>query len=275
MDSSNFYGQPQIDPTFQDKDQGGDSLTRSDEQSLAQKIVGDSAAPGGAGEDEEAGAGTGRGRGPRGTRNKRRRTSRTSANGSGSGAVSGHGDVGGDNDVGDVAGTDAVDSVDTKGLGGPSTSHGGDTSADEITRRAIASLSESHHHDALMAAATGGDLDDESRLSRQGRPLSQSKRAQQNRAAQRAFRQRKEKYIKELEQRVRDLETANETVEQLRRENQELRDYILRLQTDYINDQDIPQSLYSGGSRGRRSGAAATVTNAGSAESPRNDKSAE
>lgn len=71
--------------------------------------------------------------------------------------------------------------------------------------------------------------------SRSRRPLSQSKRAQQNRAAQRAFRQRKELYIKDLESKVQELKTVKETMEALRAENQELRDYILALQSRWIN----------------------------------------
>lgn len=70
---------------------------------------------------------------------------------------------------------------------------------------------------------------------RRSRPLSQSKRAQQNRAAQRAFRQRKELYIKDLETKVTELKQVKETMEALRSENQELRDYILALQSRWIN----------------------------------------
>lgn len=71
--------------------------------------------------------------------------------------------------------------------------------------------------------------------SRRTRPLSQSKRAQQNRAAQRAFRQRKELYIKDLESKCAELKQVKDTMEALRSENQELRDYILALQSRWIN----------------------------------------
>lgn len=67
-----------------------------------------------------------------------------------------------------------------------------------------------------------------------GRPLSSSKRAQQNRQAQRAFRQRKEMYIKDLEAKVNELKTTKETIEALRQENIQLRDYILALQSRLI-----------------------------------------
>lgn len=138
---------------------------------------------------------------------------------------------------------DGRDGLDGKSLGGGGGAH---DQHDVTTREALtAELGRgedhgNHHHDMLVE----GGLDDASRLTRQGRPLSQSKRAQQNRAAQRAFRQRKEKYIKELEQRVGELEATNSTIESLRQENQELKDYILRLQTEYINNQDVPASIY-------------------------------
>jgi vacuolar-type H+-ATPase subunit I/STV1 len=71
-------------------------------------------------------------------------------------------------------------------------------------------------------------------LNRQGRPLSQSKRAKQNRAAQRAFRQRKEVYIKDLETKVQELKEAQDAIDSLEKENRQLRDYILALQSKFI-----------------------------------------
>ncbi|KOS17893.1 putative transcription factor kapC [Escovopsis weberi] len=62
------------------------------------------------------------------------------------------------------------------------------------------------------------------------RELSQSKRAAQNRAAQRAFRQRKEGYIKKLEQQVREYLEMERVFEALRTEYNLLRDYITQLQ---------------------------------------------
>ncbi|VVT47335.1 uncharacterized protein SAPINGB_P001660 [Magnusiomyces paraingens] len=67
-----------------------------------------------------------------------------------------------------------------------------------------------------------------------GRLLSNTKRAHQNRQAQRAFRQRKEMYIKELEAKVQELKTSKETIGALRQENIQLRDYILALQSRLI-----------------------------------------
>ena len=86
-------------------------------------------------------------------------------------------------------------------------------------------------HDPSMAITPV----DQPMNTRNRRPLSQSKRAQQNRAAQRAFRQRKELYIKDLEAKVQELKSAKEAMEALRTENQELRDYILALQSRWIN----------------------------------------
>lgn len=66
-----------------------------------------------------------------------------------------------------------------------------------------------------------------------------SKRKAQNRAAQRAFRERKEKHLKDLEQKVQDLENASESANhensilraQVDRLQTELREYRRRLQT--------------------------------------------
>lgn len=56
-----------------------------------------------------------------------------------------------------------------------------------------------------------------------------SKRKAQNRAAQRAFRERKEKHLKDLEEKVADLEKASESAN---RENSALRQQIDRLQSE-------------------------------------------
>jgi len=69
------------------------------------------------------------------------------------------------------------------------------------------------------------------------RELSTSKRAAQNRAAQRAFRQRKEGYIKKLEEQVRDLGAMQESYKQIQNENYQLRDYIINLQSRLIESQ--------------------------------------
>ncbi|KAF9480419.1 hypothetical protein BDN70DRAFT_805279 [Pholiota conissans] len=57
------------------------------------------------------------------------------------------------------------------------------------------------------------------------------KRKEQNRAAQRAFRERKEKHVKDLEDKVADLEAKNE---QAVHENENLRDLLTRLQTENV-----------------------------------------
>ncbi|EPS41511.1 hypothetical protein H072_4550 [Dactylellina haptotyla CBS 200.50] len=56
-----------------------------------------------------------------------------------------------------------------------------------------------------------------------------SKRKAQNRAAQRAFRERKEKHLKDLEQKVQDLEKVSESTTQ---ENKVLKDQVEKLQTE-------------------------------------------
>ncbi|EGO59156.1 hypothetical protein NEUTE1DRAFT_121024 [Neurospora tetrasperma FGSC 2508] len=91
-----------------------------------------------------------------------------------------------------------------------------------------------------MGIVSPGDSAGDGRKSK--RELSQSKRAAQNRAAQRAFRQRKEGYIKKLEQQVRDYSEMEMSFKALQNENFALRDYILHLQNRLIDVQgDYPQ----------------------------------
>ncbi|KAK4956512.1 hypothetical protein LTR10_006039 [Elasticomyces elasticus] len=73
------------------------------------------------------------------------------------------------------------------------------------------------------------------------RELSTSKRAAQNRAAQRAFRQRKEGYIKKLEEQVKEFQTMETNYRTLQGENYQLREYILSLQSRLLeSSSDIP-----------------------------------
>ncbi|KAI9266600.1 hypothetical protein BDA99DRAFT_506130 [Phascolomyces articulosus] len=59
------------------------------------------------------------------------------------------------------------------------------------------------------------------------------RRKEQNRAAQRAFRERKERYVKELEDKIRDMqESHTENSQRLQRENEELRDTLKRMETE-------------------------------------------
>ncbi|KAI1977467.1 hypothetical protein LOZ53_001804 [Ophidiomyces ophidiicola] len=74
------------------------------------------------------------------------------------------------------------------------------------------------------------------------RELSTSKRAAQNRAAQRAFRQRKEGYIRKLEEQVKEYEIMSENYKALQAENYQLREYIIGLQSRLIDTQsDVPE----------------------------------
>ncbi|KAK2613536.1 hypothetical protein N8I77_000443 [Diaporthe amygdali] len=72
------------------------------------------------------------------------------------------------------------------------------------------------------------------------RELSQSKRAAQNRAAQRAFRQRKEGYIKKLEQQVREFGEMEQHYKNMESENYALREYIVHLQSRLLDAQVEP-----------------------------------
>ncbi|KAI0426430.1 hypothetical protein F5Y09DRAFT_318868 [Xylaria sp. FL1042] len=72
------------------------------------------------------------------------------------------------------------------------------------------------------------------------RELSQSKRAAQNRAAQRAFRQRKEHYIKKLEQQVKDFTEMEHTYKAIQNDNYALREYVIQLQSRLLDLQVEP-----------------------------------
>ncbi|EWC44751.1 hypothetical protein DRE_06529 [Drechslerella stenobrocha 248] len=80
-----------------------------------------------------------------------------------------------------------------------------------------------------LSPGSGGE-DSHKADSRQKRELNTSKRAAQNRNAQRAFRARKEEYIKSLESKVRDYEAVEERNQALETENAALRQYIMHLQ---------------------------------------------
>ncbi|KPI38552.1 putative transcription factor kapC [Cyphellophora attinorum] len=87
----------------------------------------------------------------------------------------------------------------------------------------------------------GGENGSDGRKGYGKRELSTSKRAAQNRAAQRAFRQRKEGYIKKLEEQVRDYQILSENFKQVQSENYQLRDYIINLQSRLLESQgEVP-----------------------------------
>ncbi|KAK4644440.1 hypothetical protein QC761_304790 [Podospora bellae-mahoneyi] len=89
-----------------------------------------------------------------------------------------------------------------------------------------------------VIAPTAGMMDNgETADGRKKRELSQSKRAAQNRAAQRAFRQRKEGYIKKLEQQVAEFNQMEESVKAMQAENFQLREYIIHLQSRLLESQ--------------------------------------
>lgn len=94
----------------------------------------------------------------------------------------------------------------------------------------------------MSNSGAGGEYDNMSGGKGGKRELSQSKRAAQNRAAQRAFRQRKEGYIKKLEEQVRELHALEENYKAIQAENYSLREYIIHLQSRLIESQgEYPQ----------------------------------
>lgn len=90
---------------------------------------------------------------------------------------------------------------------------------------------------STSADSDGGDNSPDGRKGYGKRELSTSKRAAQNRAAQRAFRQRKEGYIKKLEEQVRDYQMLNDNFKAVQAENYQLRDYIIALQSRLLESQ--------------------------------------
>jgi len=112
----------------------------------------------------------------------------------------------------------------------------------------VAASSSASPHDHNIDPAIGGQMmsesGDDGGDGRKGgkRELSQSKRAAQNRAAQRAFRQRKEGYIKKLEEQVRELHALEDNYKAIQAENYSLREYIIHLQSRLIESQgEFPQ----------------------------------
>ncbi|KAJ5087178.1 hypothetical protein N7456_010794 [Penicillium angulare] len=92
-----------------------------------------------------------------------------------------------------------------------------------------------------------GSPEDSSPKSYGKRELSTSKRAAQNRAAQRAFRQRKETYIRKLEDENKNIDSYKDTMSKLLNENYALRDHIINLQTRLMEAQvevpDLPPNI--------------------------------
>ncbi|WQF80187.1 Putative basic-leucine zipper domain-containing protein [Colletotrichum destructivum] len=94
----------------------------------------------------------------------------------------------------------------------------------------------------IHSPPSGMALDETAEGRKAKRELSQSKRAAQNRAAQRAFRQRKEGYIKKLEQQVRDYMEMEQQYKATQSENYALREYVIHLQSRLLDVQgEVPQ----------------------------------
>lgn len=90
-------------------------------------------------------------------------------------------------------------------------------------------------HTASTTASSGNPNKKSSARRKSGNPTQDElrllKRKEQNRAAQRAFRERKEKHVKDLEDKVEELELKNQRTES---ENDNLRDLLSRLQEENV-----------------------------------------
>lgn len=95
--------------------------------------------------------------------------------------------------------------------------------------------------------ATGGPIRTKIPSAQPLRIVSTTKRAAQNRNAQKAFRQRKEKYIKDLEATAAQVEILKQTVEDLKTENLQLRDYTLNLQSKVLELSGSHETDLTGG----------------------------
>ncbi|KAG7193818.1 uncharacterized protein KQ657_000512 [Scheffersomyces spartinae] len=99
-------------------------------------------------------------------------------------------------------------------------------------------LTELQQHAHSQSPQPQGQIDsDDEDMKKAGaayRRISSDKRAAQNRQAQKAFRQRREKYIKDLEAQVAEVSQLKQTIEELRNENLQLRDYTLALQSKLL-----------------------------------------
>lgn len=91
--------------------------------------------------------------------------------------------------------------------------------------------------DSRWTTGTGGEeggagTEEEILLARNGRPLNKSKRAAQNRAAQRAFRARRDEYVRQTEEKAKLTDEAVETAKKLKRRLDEALNAIKTLRED-------------------------------------------
>ncbi|GAP90358.1 putative bZIP transcription factor [Rosellinia necatrix] len=115
--------------------------------------------------------------------------------------------------------------------------------ANSSTSEELGSSTSPNSSSMAAQAIIGHEPDDSTTDGRKAkRELSQSKRAAQNRAAQRAFRQRKEHYIKKLEQQVKDYTEMEHTYKAIQNDNYALREYVIQLQSRLLDLQvELPQ----------------------------------
>ncbi|CAO0796220.1 unnamed protein product [Mucor circinelloides] len=90
--------------------------------------------------------------------------------------------------------------------------------------------SSNHQEQSASPPAQAHELDNSKNSKGSNRAVIPSKRAAQNRAAQKAFRQRREQYIKDLEIKAKEMEDWQEEMDKLRKENGELRERVATLE---------------------------------------------
>ncbi|KAK4517523.1 uncharacterized protein ATC70_000862 [Mucor velutinosus] len=94
--------------------------------------------------------------------------------------------------------------------------------------------SSNHQEQSASPPAQAHELDNPKNSKGSNRAVIPSKRAAQNRAAQKAFRQRREQYIKDLEIKAKEMEDWQEEMDKLRKENGELRERVAALENQVV-----------------------------------------
>ncbi|EGW33492.1 uncharacterized protein SPAPADRAFT_60844 [Spathaspora passalidarum NRRL Y-27907] len=98
----------------------------------------------------------------------------------------------------------------------------------------LATLDSHQHSFTMQPSRSAGSMPSRPTPAKNNRIVSTTKRAAQNRNAQRAFRERKDLYIKDLEAKAAEVDQLRQTIEELRNENSQLRDYTIALQSRLI-----------------------------------------
>ncbi|RCH86736.1 hypothetical protein CU097_000532, partial [Rhizopus azygosporus] len=104
------------------------------------------------------------------------------------------------------------------------------TNTNAPTWRILRERRQDPFHFMISRPQPSSSMDD----SRKNRRVIASKRAAQNRAAQKAFRQRRDQYIKELEEQAKEAKESKQELNELRQENTKLKERVTALEHHII-----------------------------------------